>query len=188
MLERVEEARIEVYTFKEGALSAAVGHDLRMQVERYEIRTDGRRVEATLWPASIEVLGAVFDGELRPGALSLTDRQQILEAMQKHVLHTDEHPLVHFEGVVQRVANGYEVTGQLEILGKRSPIRLAVTEEGGRWRGSVDIVPSRFGVRPYRTMMGMLKLADRVRVAYDVAIPEALRGGATEKVRARPGR
>jgi hypothetical protein len=48
-----------------------------------------------------------------------------------------------------------------------------VGNEGGRARSSVTVTQSEWGIKPYRGLMGALKVRDDVEIVLDVALPAA---------------
>jgi polyisoprenoid-binding protein YceI len=115
------------------------------------------------------------DGKLDPAALSAADKSEIERALREEVLHTDRHPKASFGG--QAAATGadrFELSGALELHGKREPLVIAGRREGQRLLADVELRPSRFGIEPYRALGGALKLDDRVVVRTWLPLSEAL--------------
>ena len=169
-MQRLEDGRIEVYTFKRGLLSK-VAHDLRLRLDRFEVDSDGERVKGRFWPETLVVEGAIVDGRLDPGALSDSDRRDILRNVRESILQTTRHPELRFEGTVFRGTDTLQLRGELEMLGRRAPIELALRERGGRVQGEVELIPTRWGIEPYKALLGAIKLDDRVLVKLDFRAP-----------------
>jgi hypothetical protein len=157
-----------VFTWREGLLSR-VGHDLRLSAQRIEIVPESGGWVVRVPVAGLRVDGAMRDGALDPGALSAKDRGDIEEPMRGAVLHADQHPAVVYRG---RLVDGRAV-GMLTLCGRTLPLELPTRVGDGRVRGEVELVPSRWGIQPYRALLGTLKVQDRVRVVFDVALPAA---------------
>ena len=51
-------------------------------------------------------------------------------------------------------------------------ITLTVREADGRWRGQIELVPTRWGIQPFKALLGAIKLEDRVVVRFDFAVVE----------------
>jgi len=154
---------IHVYTYKEGLLSR-LAHDLRLSLHRYSINVDCGRVTATFDPRSLSVDGAVHHGEVDTTTLSESDQRKITATLQDEVLKCDAHPEIRLEGVVTHQGNGrFSLRGQLSLHGSSIELEIPVTL-GEQVRGDVEIVPSRWGIAPFRAMAGALKVQDRVRV------------------------
>ncbi len=166
-MDTLTDGTIHVFTFKEGLLSK-VAHDLRLTLPRFEIRLDGDAVEATAWPASLVVDGAMEDGRLRPDGVSAKDKGDIHgNATGPKILDVARHPTLEFRGR----RRGDRVEGTLRLVGREAPLAFGVTEAGGRATGGFELTPSRFGIKPFKALMGAIRLQDRLRVTFDVALP-----------------
>lgn len=156
-------ATIQVFTFKDGLL-ARLAHDLRLTLRRYEVRREGAAITGTFWPGSLAIDGVVGKrGEVDAGALSAGDRAKIMENIAG-VLQTGRFPEVTLAGQVALT----RVTGELTLVGRRQPIEATIEGGGGRLRAEVVLVPSRWGIAPYRALAGAIKLQDRMIVRVDL--------------------
>jgi hypothetical protein len=165
-MQTLTDGRIQVFTFKRGLLSK-VAHDLCLGLQRFEVRTDGEHVTGRFFLDSLHVEGAVKNGELDADALSDADKREIVGNIRDSILHTEKHPEAVFEGRAQKIAEGWRVHGVLELVGRREEIDLAVRKDGDRVGGEVELVPSRYGIEPFKALMGAIKLADRVIVRFE---------------------
>lgn len=157
---------VHVFTFKEGLLARAA-HDLRLTVERFEVKVEADRLVATFETGSLRVDGAMREGTLAAGELSAGDRLEIEGVIRNRILVVDKYPEARLEARVERLGSRAELQGELELLGQRRGVTFEaerVDEAGGDWLAKVELVPSRWGIRPYTAMLGALRLADRVRV------------------------
>lgn len=155
---------IQVFTYKDGLL-ARLAHDLRLTLQRFEIQRDGASVQARFWPRSLHVDGAIDrHGALDVGTLSDGDRRKIGENIANDVLHLDRFPEASFTGQIV----GDVVEGELTLVGRSASVRVPVQAAGGRLRGEVTLVPSRWGIAPYKALAGAIKLQDRLRVVLDL--------------------
>ena len=161
-MQKLSGARIQVFTFKRGLLSR-VAHDLRLTPERFEVRTDGERVEGRFWPESLRVEGALKGGEIDPGALSESDKAEIERNVREKILRTDRYPEACFTGS----AADHHVRGELELVGETQPIEFDVHEQDGKLSGEVELVPTRWGIKPFKALMGAIQLQDRVLVRFE---------------------
>ena len=164
------DAIIHVHTFKEGFLSK-LAHDLLLNLRRFEIELEGDQVRAVGQSESLEVLGVAQDGALKE-TLSDGEKQTIAQNMGDQVLQTKRFPQVRFTGSVRRGERALSVHGELELCGVSQPLEVAFTREGDRLRGSFELVPSRFGIKPFRALAGALRVQDRVRITVDARAPE----------------
>lgn len=168
-------AKIHVFTYKDGLL-ARLAHDLRLSLRRFEIHREGDEVRARFWPSSLQVDGVVLrSGALDAGALSESDSRKITGNIADSVLLLAKHPEVGFRGRI--VEGGAAIAGELTLVGKTAPLRVEVGADAGRLHAEVTLVPSRWGVAPYKALAGAIKLQDRVLVTLDLPVDPA--GGTT---------
>lgn len=150
---------VQVYTWREGLL-ARVGHDLRLSAPVVVTR-EGEVVVATVEAASLRVDGAMKDGRLVE--VSAGDRADIEKALRDDVLEVARHPRIRWRG-------GMDGQGTLDLRGRSVRLVLPVKVEGSRVRGEVEFAPSLWGIKPFRALLGALKLQDRVRVVFDGSV------------------
>lgn len=160
---RITTGTIHAFTYKEGLLSP-VAHDLRLDLGRFQIDVDGDEVRGTFWPDSLTVAGAMRDGRLDPTALKPKDTREIVGNIQQKILHTRQFPEVRFEGR----RDGASCTGTLTLCGRSQPLSFAVGAGDGALRGRVTLVPSRFGIPPFKALLGAIKLKDAVDIVFDL--------------------
>lgn len=162
---------VRVLTFKEGLLSR-VAHDLSLRLERHRVATDGSRLEADLYPESLVVEGAIRGGQLDPALLSEADKRDIGVNIREKVLHTSTHPAIELRADVFRTDGRIELGGPLRMLGRPVEIRFEVRELDGKWSGEVELVPSHWGIQPFKALLGAIKVQDRVVVRFDFPVVE----------------
>ncbi|MCB9599113.1 MAG: YceI family protein [Sandaracinus sp.] len=156
-------AECSVFTYKDGLLSK-IAHDLRVKVERFEVKVDGENVEATFDAKSLRVVCARKDGVDSHGTLSSGDRSKIESNIQKDVLETSRHPEIRFTGKATIDGDRATVTGQLTLHGTTRPLTIEGRREGGRWVGRTRLHQPDFGITPYSAMLGTLKIQPTVEV------------------------
>lgn len=160
--------RITVHTYKEGLL-ARLAHDLRLTVQRFEVQLADGSVNATLDATSLRVDGAMRRGELAPDVLSESDRTTIERTLASEVLHSATHPQITFQGTLTEDRGRVVARGSLRLNGRDQSVELPVSL-GERASIELEIVPSRWGIPPYRAMAGALKVQDRVRVTIELPL------------------
>lgn len=159
-------ATIHVFTFKDGLL-ARLAHDLRLTLGRFEIQRDGAALTGRFWPASLTVDGAMTrQGQLDAHALSDSDRRKIEQNIAEDVLHLARAPEASFSGRI--LAGEAAVEGELTLAGRSAAVQAPVRAADGRLRAELTLVPSRWGIAPYRALAGAIKLQDRVLVVVDL--------------------
>lgn len=154
-----------VDTFRSGLL-AALGHDLRLSVERFEIALEQGKITADLDLGSLRVLGAMSRGRLDTSAPSVRDREEIERAIAG-ILAAARFPTATFTGLVRA---SFAVEGELRLHGSSQPLSLQVARGARALSTSVELKPSHFGIAPYRALGGALKLQDRVAITATLPI------------------
>lgn len=169
-VERGSAPTIHVFTFKEGLLSR-LAHDLRLRLERFEVQVEAGRLTARFDTGSIRLDGIMRRGALDAVALSASDRREIEQTIATRVLDAAHHPSAVLTATLHAEGAGARVRGELDLHGRRAHVESLVRVEGDLLRAEVVLVPSRWGIAPYRAMGGTLKVQDRVRV--EVTLPIA---------------
>jgi len=157
-------ATVLVDAFKEGLLSR-VGHDVRLEVTRFQIRIDADGVEASFDPASLRVLGAVKDGRIDDGALSAKDMNTILGYVAKDILASSRYKTIRFTSDdVDADDDEAAIEGELELHGVTNDVSVQAQLEGDHWVTEVRLHQPDYGIRPFKALMGALKIKPGVRV------------------------
>ena len=153
---------IEVYTFREGLLSS-VGHDLKLRAAGVQLEVDeaAPAVRVRVDPSSLRVVCAMRGGQPAPGLLSEADQADIERHVRLEVLEAERYPTLRFDSTA---IEGGQVTGQLTVHGVTRTLRFPFTEEAGARVAEVRLDQREWGIRPYRAMLGALKVKPEVRV------------------------
>jgi len=139
------DATLTVKTYREG-VAAKVGHDLVIVVTNWSAKIgDDGAVVLSADPRSLEVR----EGLRGAKPLSDRDRREILKNIEQKVLGTQP---IEFRGT----ADG----GELTMAGATRPVTIERTADGGR----AMLTQSQWGIKPYRGLMGALKVRDDVEV------------------------
>lgn len=162
------EATIHIHTFKEGLLSK-LAHDLRLSVTRFDINVRGLELSARFELESLRVDGSVRGGKLDRAELSDADRKKIRETMLRDVLRARDHGEARFTGRTHSREPPFAVEGSLTLAGVTKPLSLLLLPRGGRLVAEVELVPSQWGIKPYRALGGALRVQDRVLVSIDAS-------------------
>jgi polyisoprenoid-binding protein YceI len=151
--------------------AAKMGHRLTIGMQSWQatVNWDGGEptgVELTVDVDSLEVLGG--EGGLTPlaGPEKGVARSNALKS-----LDVKKFPQIRFTaGDVTKAADGYQLTGSVEIHGTSRPqtVDVKVDDHGDTLTVSaqVPLTQSDFGVKPYSLMMGSLKVADDVTIDF----------------------
>ena len=162
-------SEVYVFTFKEGLLSA-IAHDLKIRVTAHEVAIDDERaVTATFDASSLRVVCARKDGHDSPRALSDSDKKSIERTIVDEILEAKRFPQIRFASTsVEREGEGYRVRGDLTLRGVTRAIGFTTRVENGAKVAEVTLHQPDFGIKPYRAMLGTLKLQPDVRVRVEV--------------------
>ena len=153
-----------IFTFKAGML-AAVGHDLKLRVDRFEIEVEAGAVRARFEAASVRVVGAVRGGLDDPSALSAKDRRDIEASIGSAVLDARNHPVIAFASTkVAAEGAGYRLEGLLTIRGHERALSMFIAREGDRAVTTVQIRQPDFGIKPYSAMLGALRVKPELTI------------------------
>ena len=171
--------RVLIKTTRAG-LAAKVGHDLTIDVARWSAEID---VPAGIAPGATaggEMSAATVAAELDLGSLvvvagtggarplSDSDRREIESTMRKILGGSGPTAAFRSTRVIPAAAGG-AIEGTLTLNGRSRPVRLQLTgPAAGRYRGTVTVSQSAFGIRPYSGFFGALKLRDEVTAEFEV--------------------
>jgi polyisoprenoid-binding protein YceI len=176
-----ENASLQVNTYREG-MGAKVGHDLVIDVTVWEATVDlagdpaGSSIRLTADPRSLEVREGL--GGLKP--LTDKDRGEIRKTIDAKVLGGS--PISFTSRSVRGGGGGggpLVVEGDLTLAGQTRPVtaELAITDDG-HVTGTIPVTQTTWGIKPYRGLMGALKVRDDVEVVIDTRLPPAEPGAA----------
>jgi polyisoprenoid-binding protein YceI len=159
-----ENGTLSVRTSRTGA-AAKAGHDLLIHVTSWqatlEVGEDPSQTSLVLDADATSL--RVRDGTGGVQALSLDDKESIKETIDDEVL---QQMGIEFRSTsVQTAADGsrMSVQGELTLVGKTCPIAFDLTVgDDGELSGSVVLKQTDWGITPYSTLFGALKVADEV--------------------------
>jgi len=168
--------RMLVRTYRTG-LGSRAGHDLTIEVTSWQ---GSAQVGADVTGSSVTVSVDVDSFEVREGrggikSLTDADRADIRNTINQKILNTAQCPAVTFRSTALRgVPDDLSVDGELTIRDATGPVtvRGAVEESvgGPRLRATAQVVQSQWGIKPYTTFFGALKLRDAVDIDIDAAL------------------
>ena len=107
-----------------------------------------------------------------PG-LSAQDRASVQSRMLgSEVLDVDRFAEIRFEStVVEPVeSDGWLVHGRLTLHGQTRPILVKVMRDQDRFRGSVSLNQTSFGITPVRVAAGAVAVKDQVMIDFDIVL------------------
>ena len=161
-----ENGTLSVRTTRTGA-AAKAGHNLVIHVTDWqatlEVGEDSAQVSIALDADATSL--RVREGAGGVQALGDDDRASIQETIDDEVLKRMD---IEFRSTaVQTAADGsrMSVQGELTLVGKTCPIAFDLTVgDDGTLSGSAVVKQTDWGIKPYSTLFGALKVADEVEV------------------------
>jgi polyisoprenoid-binding protein YceI len=166
--------RLLIRTGRAG-LGRRAGHDLTIEATQWSGEAvvnvgdpDGSSVSVTVETDSLEVREG--SGGLKP--LTDADRAEIKRTLgDKALLHTAVHPTIAFRSTrITGTPQSFEITGELTIKGRTHPVTAHGKGNGdGLLRGWATVTQSAWGIKPYTAFLGALRLADEIKVEFEVA-------------------
>lgn len=173
--------RLLIRTSRTG-LGRRAGHDLTIEATRWSGGAtvvggapEESSVSVTVETDSLEVREG--SGGLKP--LTDGDRADIKRLLAgEGLLHTAAHPVITFRSTrVIGTPQSFEITGDLTIKGRTHPVTVHGSgDPDGTLRGWASVTQSAWGIKPYTAFLGALKLADEVRVEFEVTALEPAPG------------
>jgi polyisoprenoid-binding protein YceI len=160
-------SKLLVKTYREG-LAAKVGHDLVIEVTAWEATLDGdaKAVELTADARSLHVREGVRG--VKP--LTDKDRADIRKTIDEKVLRGQ--PIAFRSTAMREQANGLSVEGELTIGGATRPAAATLQLDGARVTATIPLTQSDFGIKPYRGLMGALKVRDELEIVIDARLDD----------------
>jgi polyisoprenoid-binding protein YceI len=165
-----DNARLTIRTGRTGG-AAKAGHDLLIEVGSWEATLDLDGQPALALDADSRSF-RVLEGTGGIKSLSDDDKASIKRTIDKEVLKGCS---ISFRSTaVQRAADGSRLTveGELELAGKRRPVAFELATGDGQLTGAATVKQTDFGIKPYSTMFGALKVANEVRVAIEATLDQ----------------
>jgi polyisoprenoid-binding protein YceI len=167
-----ESGTLQVRTYREG-VGQKIGHDLILEVERWEATVeveDGGAVTTLRLEADPRSL-AVREGLHGMKPLSDRDRREITRNIDQKVLLG--RPIEFESTAASHAGDRLSVSGELTMAGTTRPATFELSlPADGRVEAVFPVTQSHWGIKPYRGLMGALKVRDIVEVAVRAQLPE----------------
>jgi polyisoprenoid-binding protein YceI len=166
-------ASLVVKTYREG-LAAKAGHDLIIEVRQWGATLE---VGEDLSQSSLQLHAdarSLYPREGLRGVKPLTDRDrdEVRKNIDEKVLGGE--PISFRSSAVEAAGGGarMSVRGELTIHGQGRPVGFELSlGADGHLTGTARLVQSDWGIKPYRGLMGALKVRDSVEVGFDGVLP-----------------
>ncbi len=159
-----EHSTLTVFVDKSGFLSAfADDHVIRAPIASGSISSDTSLVvEVSVRSANLKVLDPSLPADKRAEVQARMLGPEVLDSMK--------YPDITFiSTAIESVgADRWMVTGRLTIHGETRPTRFAVVQENGRFRGTVGLKQSDFGIQPISILGGTVRVKDELKVEFDI--------------------
>ena len=161
-----DNASLQVRTYREG-VAAKAGHDLIIDVTRWDATVvvadepAGWVIELNADPRSLEVR----EGLRGVKPLTDKDRVEIRKNIDEKIL--GGHPIQFRSSGVRPADDGGRLTveGELSMAGSTRPLTAQLSvEDGGGLSGTIPVTQSAWGIKPYRGLMGALKVRDEIEI------------------------
>jgi hypothetical protein len=162
-----DNATLTVRTGKTGAASKA-GHNLIIEVTEWNARLapdEDPAIELSVDSRSLRVL----EGSGGIQALGDDDKDAIRQTIAEEVL--DGGTISFRSNRVSHDGRALHVEGELTLAQSTQPVSFELTfGDEGRLTGSTKFKQTDFGMKPYSTLFGTLKVADEVEVVIDAKL------------------
>ena len=162
-----DDGELIVRTQRTGA-AAKAGHNLKIVVSAWNAT-----IEAGAEPSDLRIELLVDGGSLKVlegtgGMQALDDdhKREISETIDNDVLKREQ---IAFRSTSAEAGAGdaVRVTGDLTLNRKPRPITFDVDSGGGRVTATTVIKQTDWGMKPYSTLFGALKVVDEVEISID---------------------
>jgi polyisoprenoid-binding protein YceI len=111
------------------------------------------------------------EGERQHDTLKEKDIADIEKDMAKKVLHPDKYPTVNFcSKEIKEKEGGYRVSGDLSLHGVTKPIDFDIDTSGDNLKGKFSILQKDYGVKPFKAMMGTLRIKNEISFGFDLSL------------------
>ena len=159
-----ENGTLTVRTGKGGAASKA-GHNLVLEVQRWQGSLTPEEVTLTADARSLRVVSG--SGGLSP--LGDDEKRGIAQTIDEEVL--EGGTIAYRSTAVTAHDGGYDVEGELDLLGTSRPLAFALQLDGAHLTGRAQDKQTDFNLNPHTALFGTHKVADVLEVTIDATLP-----------------
>jgi YceI-like protein len=166
-----DNATLTIHTGRTGA-AAKAGHDLTIEVTSWNASIDSgaggaSSIEMTVDGGSLRVL----EGRGGMQRLGDDDKADIAKTIDDEVLKREQITFRSTSVAAAADGTGLHVEGDLSLHGTTHPLSVDVVLNGdGSLSAETVIKQSDWGMKPYSTLYGALKVADDVRVKLEATV------------------
>jgi polyisoprenoid-binding protein YceI len=164
---------LSVRTGRTGAV-AKVGHDLSIEVTawsaRLELGADASRSRLSLDADSTSLRVRAGTGGMTE--LGEDDRANIEQTIGDEVLHGRD--IAFRSTAAADTGEGLRFEGELTLDGSTRPLAFELSvEDSGALTASATLRQTDWGIKPYSTLFGALKVADEVEVRFEGSLAQS---------------
>ena len=141
-----------------------------LEVQRWQGSLTPDEVTLTADARSFRVVSG--SGGIKP--LGDDEKAGIAQTIDEEVL--EGGTIAYRSSSVSERDGGYDVEGELDLLGVRRPLAFALSLDGEHLTGSAKLKQTDFKLKPYSALFGTLKVADVVEVSIDATLPKGSNG------------
>jgi len=164
----VSKSSLKIRVFKSGAFSAfAHDHEVEAPIEEGKVDSSAH--------ASVQLRVDSRKMRVLDPDTAADKRAEIQHTMlSDKVLDVEKFPEISYQStaVTSRGEDGWEVHGTLTLRGKKQPVAVKVSLQGGHYRGTASIKQSDFGIEPIRIAGGTIKVKDELKIEFDIVPAE----------------
>jgi polyisoprenoid-binding protein YceI len=168
-----DDGTLSIRTGRTGA-AAKAGHDLVIEVTAWEATL---RLGDSPADTSVELEADATSLHVREGTGGMQSLGDDDKANIRTTIHDDvlKGHAIAFRSTVASGADGrLSVEGELTLVGTTRPLAFdLVVGDDGRLSATAVVKQSDWGMKPYSTLFGALKVADEVRVEIDATVPQS---------------
>ena len=164
-------ASCRVRTRRVGVLKS-LGHDLELDVTDFTLSfsSEAGRVSGRFQADSLRVVGGLQPGGGPLMEVSAADKLTIERHIRDDVLRSGRFPEIGFLVEGLQFAEGTEaLVGTLELCGVRREIAVRTRREAEHWTAQATVHQPDFGLAPFQTMLGGLRV--HVDVEVEITVP-----------------
>jgi polyisoprenoid-binding protein YceI len=168
-----EHATLTLRTGKGGAASKA-GHNLLIEVSSWSatLHVGDDHAGASLQLSADSRSLKVLEGTGGIQALGDDDKVSIKQTIDDDVLKGGTIEFCSSSVEPGSDGGSVRVTGELELLGKQRPITFELQAAAdGHLTGNATVKQTDWGIKPYSTLFGALKVRDEVEISFDGRLP-----------------
>ncbi|HEX2054633.1 MAG TPA: YceI family protein [Actinomycetota bacterium] len=165
-----QNGKMVVRVYREGMAKKA-GHDLIIDVNSWKATADiAENPAQSQFTASVDVGSFnVREGVGGVKPLSEGDKADIKKNITQKILTSPE--ISFTSTAVQPSGDSATITGDMRIMGRTNPATVKLSQDGNKVKGTLSIVQSQWGIKPFQAMMGALKVKDQVDIELEANIP-----------------